>query len=104
MESLLASPSTAPLLTRERVSPLYFFSYTFIPLSSLAFPHIGIFCLTAKRLSHFRRTVVLYPICMLAIWLPSVFLGRRREQGGRPAGDPGQGRGARDAGGAGTRR
>ena len=75
MESLLASPATAPLLTRERVSPLYFFSYTFIPLSSLAFPHIGIFCLTAKRLGHFRRTVVLYPICMLAIWLPSVFLG-----------------------------
>jgi SSS family solute:Na+ symporter len=75
MESLLASPSTAPLLTRERVSPLYFFSYTFIPLSSLAFPHIGIFCLTAKRLSHFRKTVILYPLCMLAIWLPSVFLG-----------------------------
>jgi SSS family solute:Na+ symporter len=74
-ESLLASPSTAPLLTRERVSPLYFFSYTFIPLSSLAFPHIGIFCLTARRLGHFRRTVVLYPLCMLAIWLPSVFLG-----------------------------
>ena len=75
IESLLAAPSTAPLLTRERISPLYFFSYTFIPLSSLAFPHIGIFCLTAKRLSHFRRTVVLYPVCMLAIWLPSVFLG-----------------------------
>ncbi|HYT68832.1 MAG TPA: sodium:solute symporter family protein [Vicinamibacterales bacterium] len=75
IEGLLASPATAPLLTRERVSPLYFFSYTFIPLSSLAFPHIGIFCLTAKRLSHFRRTVVLYPICMFAIWLPSVFLG-----------------------------
>src|SRR4051812_14999313 len=75
MEALLASPSTAPLLTRERVSPLYFFSYTFIPLSSLAFPHIGIFCLTARRLTHFRRTVVLYPVCLLAIWLPSVFLG-----------------------------
>ncbi len=75
MESMLASPSTAPLLTRERVSPAYFFSYTFIPLSSIAFPHIGIFCLTAKRLEHFRRTIVLYPICMIAIWLPSVFLG-----------------------------
>jgi solute:Na+ symporter, SSS family len=75
MDSLLASPATAPLLTRERISPLYFFSYTFIPLSSLAFPHIGIFCLTARRLSHFRRTVILYPLCMLAIWLPSVFLG-----------------------------
>jgi SSS family solute:Na+ symporter len=75
MEEMLASPATAPLLTRERVSPWYFFSYTFIPLSSIAFPHIGIFCLTARRLTHFRRTVVLYPICILAIWLPSVFLG-----------------------------
>jgi SSS family solute:Na+ symporter len=75
VESMLATPATAPLLTRERVSPLYFFSYTFIPLSSIAFPHIGIFCLTAKRLSHFKKTVVLYPFCMLAIWLPSVFLG-----------------------------
>jgi SSS family solute:Na+ symporter len=75
VESMLASPSTAPLLTRERVSPLYFLSYTFIPLSSIAFPHIGIFCLTAKRLEHFRKTVILYPLCMLAIWLPSVFLG-----------------------------
>ena len=75
MQSLLDAPSTAPLLSRERVSPLYFFSYTFIPLSSIAFPHIGIFCLTAKKLSHFKKTVILYPICMIAIWLPSVFLG-----------------------------
>jgi SSS family solute:Na+ symporter len=75
MESLLEAPSTAALLSRERVSPLYFFSYTFIPLSSIAFPHIGIFCLTARRLGHFKKTVILYPICMLAIWLPSVFLG-----------------------------
>jgi len=75
IEGLAASPSTAHLLTRERISPLYFFSYTFIPLSSIAFPHIGIFCLTARRLGHFKKTVVLYPICMLAIWLPSVFLG-----------------------------
>src|SRR5437762_11537026 len=74
VEGMLASPS-APLLTRERISPLYFFSYTFIPLSSIAFPHIGIFCLTAERLGHFKKTVILYPICMLLIWLPSVFLG-----------------------------
>ena len=75
MQSLLEAPSTAPLLSRERVSPLYYFSYTFIPLSSIAFPHIGMFCLTAKKLSHFKKTVILYPICMIAIWLPSVFLG-----------------------------
>jgi SSS family solute:Na+ symporter len=75
MTAMLAAPETAPLLTRERVSPRYFFSYTFIPLSSIAFPHIAIFCMTAKRLSHFRKTIVPYPICMIAIWLPSVFLG-----------------------------
>jgi SSS family solute:Na+ symporter len=63
------------LLTRERVPPAVFFSYTFIPLSSIAFPHITIFCLTARRLSQFRRTVVLYPLCIMAIFLPSVFLG-----------------------------
>src|SRR5687767_8783212 len=50
MESLLASPATAPLLSRERISPWYYFSYTFIPLSTIAFPHIAIFCLTARRL------------------------------------------------------
>ena len=75
MEALVASPATSPLLTRERVSPLYFFSYTFIPLSSIAFPHICIFCLTARNVTYFRKTIVLYPICMLFIWLPSVFLG-----------------------------
>jgi len=75
IESLLASPSTAPLLTRERVSPLFFLSYTFIPLSTIAFPHIAIFCLTARRLVQFKRTVVFYPLCILAIWLPCVFLG-----------------------------
>jgi solute:Na+ symporter, SSS family len=75
MESLLASPVTAPLLTRERISPLFFFSYTFIPLSTIAFPHITIFCLTARRMTQFRRTVIFYPLCLLAIWLPCVFLG-----------------------------
>src|SRR5262249_5318829 len=52
-----------------------FFSYTFIPLSSINFPHMIIFCLTARRMRHFKKTVILYPICMLAIWLPAVFLG-----------------------------
>ena len=65
----------ASLLTRERISPYYFFSYTFIPLSAIAFPHILIFCLTARKMSQFRKTVIFYPICILAIWLPCVFLG-----------------------------
>ena len=75
IESLLAVAATAPLLTRERISPLFFFSYTFIPLSTIAFPHIAIFCLTARRMVQFKRTVIFYPLCILAIWLPCVFLG-----------------------------
>ena len=75
IQTLLDSPAMSPLLTRENVSPEYFFSYTFIPLSSIAFPHICIFCLTAKRMTHFRRTVIAYPLCIMAVWLPAVFLG-----------------------------
>ncbi len=75
VESMLADPKTAPLLSRELISPAYFFSYMFIPLSSIAFPHMSIFCLTAKRMSQFKKTVVLYPLCLMAVWLPSVFLG-----------------------------
>jgi SSS family solute:Na+ symporter len=73
-EGLLASP-TSWLLTRERVSPYYFFSYTFIPLSAIAFPHITIFCLTARKMAQFKKTVIFYPVCIMAIWLPCVFLG-----------------------------
>jgi solute:Na+ symporter, SSS family len=73
-EAMLDSPSSY-LLTRERISPSYFFSYTFIPLSSIAFPHITIFCLTARRMAHFKKTVVFYPLCIMALWLPCVFLG-----------------------------
>jgi len=71
----IASSPLAPLLTRERISPYYFFSYTFIPLSAIAFPHILIFCLTAEKMNHFKKTVIFYPLCILAIWLPCVFLG-----------------------------
>ncbi len=73
--AIMASPALAPLFTRERISPLYFFSYTFIPLSAIAFPHILIFCLTAEKMNHFKKTVIFYPLCILAIWLPCVFLG-----------------------------
>jgi len=73
-EAMLASPASF-LLTRERISPSYFLSYAFIPLSSIAFPHITIFCLTARRMAQFKKTVIFYPLCIMAIWLPCVFLG-----------------------------
>ena len=94
MEALLASPATSPLLTRERISPLYFFSYTFIPLSSIAFPHICIFCLTARDVKYFRKTIVLYPD-LHAVHLAAVGVsGRRREPGDRRSGHSGEARGA----------
>lgn len=73
--SLASAPETRALLTRERFTPEFFLSYTLIPLSSITFPHMSIFCLTARRMAQFKPTVMLYPICMAAVWLPSVFLG-----------------------------
>ena len=72
---LAADPKTAPLLTRQRMSVEEFFSYTFIPLSSIMFPHMAIMCFTAERVTHFKKTVIFYPICMILLWLPCVFLG-----------------------------
>jgi solute:Na+ symporter, SSS family len=65
----------AYLLSRERIPAEEFFSYMFIPLSSIMFPHIAIMCLTAEKITHFKKTVIFYPICIMLIWLPSVYLG-----------------------------
>ena len=74
-ERMLNDAKSAHLLTRENFSPLAFLSYTFNPLSAIAFPHIAIFCLTAKKMTQFKKTVMLYPLCILMIWLPCVLLG-----------------------------
>lgn len=75
VREMMADPKQAPLLTRQRISPEEFFSYTFIPLSAIMFPHMAIMCMTAKEVTSFKKTVVWYPICIMLIWLPSVFLG-----------------------------
>jgi Na+/proline symporter len=75
VERLAANPKTEGLLTRARISPQEFFSYTFIPLSAVMFPHIAIMCMTAEKVTAFKKTVIFYPLCIAAIWLPSVFLG-----------------------------
>ena len=75
IHEMMADPKQAPLLTRQRISPEEFFSYTFIPLSAIMFPHMAIMCMTAKSVVSFKKTVIWYPICIMLIWLPSVFLG-----------------------------
>ena len=72
---IATDPKDSALLNRSRISPEEFFSYMFIPLSAMMFPHMAIMCLTAEKVTSFKRTVVWYPICILLIWLPSVFLG-----------------------------
>jgi SSS family solute:Na+ symporter len=39
------------------------------------FPHMAIMCFSARKVTAFRRTVVLYPLAIMLIWLPCVFLG-----------------------------
>ncbi|MBL9169208.1 MAG: sodium:solute symporter family protein [Verrucomicrobiales bacterium] len=75
MGELASNPKTAPLLTRERIPMEEFFSYTLIPLSAIMFPHIAIMCMTAEKVTSFKKTVVFYPICIALIWLPCVVLG-----------------------------
>jgi SSS family solute:Na+ symporter len=75
MAELAADPKTAPLLTRQRIPMEEFFSYTLIPLSAIMFPHIAIMCMTAEKVSSFKKTVIFYPICIALIWLPCVVLG-----------------------------
>ncbi|HVM49656.1 MAG TPA: sodium:solute symporter family protein, partial [Candidatus Acidoferrum sp.] len=75
IRAIAASPKTNYLVTRARMSERYFWSYTLIPLSSIMFPHMAIMCFAARKVTAFKRTVVLYPLAILAIWLPCVFLG-----------------------------
>ncbi|HEY2585774.1 MAG TPA: sodium:solute symporter family protein [Tepidisphaeraceae bacterium] len=63
------------LMTRERIPWATFLSFMLIPLSSIMFPHMSIMCFTARRVTAFKKTVVLYPLCIMAIWLPCCFLG-----------------------------
>src|SRR5579863_1587785 len=70
---VMAQPQT--LLTEQRIPWQVFLSFMLIPLSSIMFPHMSMMCFTAKKVTAFKKTVVLYPLCIMAIWLPCVFLG-----------------------------
>jgi SSS family solute:Na+ symporter len=50
-------------------------SYLLIPLSAGVFPHLFANWLSAKSARTFRPTIVLYPICLVLVWVPSVVLG-----------------------------
>jgi Na+/proline symporter len=72
---IAGDPKTSFLLNRDRMPKTEFWSYTLIPLSSIMFPHMAIMCFSARKVSAFKRTVVIYPIAIMLIWLPCIFLG-----------------------------
>jgi len=63
------------LLRGDRISPIKQLSFTCIPLSVGMFPHIFMHWLTARRAGTFRASIVGYPLCVAAVWIPSVLLG-----------------------------
>ncbi len=75
ISDMAQNPKTSALVTREKMPETYFWSYSLIPLSSIMFPHMAIMCFSARKVTAFKRTVVLYPLAIMAIWLPCVFLG-----------------------------
>ncbi len=68
--------SRPELLVRgEAIHPLRLLTYTLIPLSVGTFPHIFAHWLSARRAQTFKASIVLYPVCIGLVWIPSVLLG-----------------------------
>ena len=59
----------------ERATHIRMFSFLFLPFSVGAFPHIFSHWLSAREAGAFRYAVVFYPLCVAAVWVPSVMLG-----------------------------
>ena len=63
------------LVRGENIKPLKLLTYTCIPLSVGMFPHMFMHWLTARGARTFRYPLMVYPLCIAAVWIPSVLLG-----------------------------
>ena len=63
------------LIRGEHITPLQLLTYTCIPLSVGMFPHMFMHWLSARRAEAFRFPLMVYPLCIAAVWVPSVLLG-----------------------------
>ena len=63
------------LMQAEHIKPLELLTYLCIPLCVGMFPHIFSHFLTAKDVGTFRYAIILYPLCIAIVWIPSVLLG-----------------------------
>jgi len=73
--SLIAEKRPDLLVMEDHIQPLQLLTFTCIPLSAGMFPHLFIHWLTAQKASTFRSTLILYPIAIAFVWVPSVMLG-----------------------------
>ena len=71
----LSKVDTSLLMQADHIKPLELLTYTCIPLAVGMFPHIFSHFLTAKDVSSFRYPIILYPVCIAIVWVPSVLLG-----------------------------
>ena len=63
-------------LVREgSIGQLHFLSYVFVPLSVGMFPHLFQHWLTARSGKTFKAPVVLHPVLIALVWVPTVLLG-----------------------------
>ncbi|MEM9291180.1 MAG: sodium:solute symporter family protein [Acidobacteriota bacterium] len=71
----VAAQSPELLVRGEAIPPLKMLTYLLIPLSVGMFPHIFQHWLSAQSARTFRLPMVAYPLCIAAVWVPSVLLG-----------------------------
>ena len=71
----IAKVDTSLLMQAEHIKPLELLTYLCVPLCVGMFPHIFSHFLTAKDVGTFRYAIILYPLCIAVVWIPSVLLG-----------------------------
>ena len=71
----ISKVDTGLLMQTEHIKPLELLTYLCIPLCVGMFPHIFSHFLTAKDVGTFRYAIILYPLCIAVVWIPSVLLG-----------------------------
>jgi SSS family solute:Na+ symporter len=75
MERIRETQPELLTLGQDRASVLRMLSFFLLPASAAVFPHIFSHWLSARSAATFRWSIVLYPVCIAVVWLPSVLLG-----------------------------
>jgi len=75
MSTVRESDLALTIVGRDPHTLLTMASYLLVPLSVGVFPHIFSHWMSADHAKSFKTIIVLYPLCIAAVWIPSVTLG-----------------------------